>query len=144
VLEARKPQATSFSPAKGLDLAVDFRVDPTGGLWTGDDGLVAGVLGQPGRKALLERTGQSVTDLTNIAERAILECGQQERANAPVSIASVADRHADDLLPWLDLSPARGSLAGQVVGIQSLGHHAFMALCHDVVEERLPRLLDAL
>ena len=95
-------------------------------------------------KTLLERTGQSVTDLTNVAERAILECGQQERGNASVPTAAIADHHTHHLLPRFDLSPARRAFAGQVVGVQSLGHHTFMAVRHDVVEEGLPRLLHAL
>ena len=77
-------------------------------------------------------------------ERSVLECGQQERGDASVPIAAIADHHTDHLLPRFDLSPARRALAGQVAGIQSLGHHALVPLRHDVVEERLPRLLHAL
>ena len=134
-LKTRKPQATSFGPTEALDLAVDVRVNPAGCFRAGDDRLVAGVLGHQGRKTLLERTGQSVTELTNIAERVILECGQQEQVHAPVPIAAVADHHTDDLLPRLDFSPTRCAVkavfcVGQITApkLRVLPHDTFVAI----------------
>ena len=87
-LKTRKPQATSFGPTEALDLAVDVRLNPAGCFRAGDDRLVAGVLGQQVRKTLLERAGQSVTDLTKRARYCLpADCCDSRSPHRPPAAA---------------------------------------------------------